>query len=454
VKHPDASFVIKYFDLIDEFIKVRCCSEDLLAELHSTSVTNKASYRDRVVRSCVPTFENEILSAVGRMDEDYDLEIIEELLYQICIDVNPSLEIHQVSIPSPGGASAEKAQANDPFEARPGSDAARQQLFRRVNSLERSLKAQIIGQDEAINSLTRAVKKAAVGLKRPSSPIGTFLLVGRTGTGKTELAKALARNLFDDPNAMIRIDCSEYALPHEYAKLIGAPPGYIGHNEGGMLTEAVKKRPNCVVLFDEVEKAHYKVHNLLLQLLDEGIITDSKGQTVAFHQALILMTSNLGIEKIDSIRTRMGFSAASKRQSLQDVDLRSVTQDALRDFFRPEFINRIDEIVMFNPLDVKVCERIAGNMLREVSDLLKKRGITTTFSPGVRVQLAKLGFSEEFGARELKRLLKRRIEDPITELILDKDLGAGSTITVRVKNGEFAFSASTAETKTASLQPA
>ncbi len=454
MKHPDASFVIKYFDLIDEFIKVRCCSEDLLAELHSTSVTNKASYRDRVVRSCVPTFENEILSAVGRMDEDYDLEIIEELLYQICIDVNPSLEIHQVSIPSPGGASAEKAQANDPFEARPGSDAARQQLFRRVNSLERSLKAQIIGQDEAINSLTRAVKKAAVGLKRPSSPIGTFLLVGRTGTGKTELAKALARNLFDDPNAMIRIDCSEYALPHEYAKLIGAPPGYSGHNEGGMLTEAVKKRPNCVVLFDEVEKAHYKVHNLLLQLLDEGIITDSKGQTVAFHQALILMTSNLGIEKIDSIRTRMGFSAASKRQSLQDVDLRSVTQDALRDFFRPEFINRIDEIVMFNPLDVKVCERIAGNMLREVSDLLKKRGITTTFSPGVRVQLAKLGFSEEFGARELKRLLKRRIEDPITELILDKDLGAGSTITVRVKNGEFAFSASTAETKTASLQPA
>ena len=454
MKHPDASFVIKYFDLIDEFIKVRCCSEDLLAELHTTSVTNKASYRDRVVRSCVPTFENEILSAVGRMDEDYDLEIVEELLYQICIDVNPSLEIHQVSIPSPGGASAEKAQTTDPFEARPGSDAARQQLFRRVNSLERSLKAQIIGQDEAISSLTRAVKKAAVGLKRPSSPIGTFLLVGRTGTGKTELAKALARNLFDDPNAMIRVDCSEYALPHEYAKLIGAPPGYIGHNEGGMLTEAVKKRPNCVVLFDEVEKAHYKVHNLLLQLLDEGIITDSKGQTVAFHQALILMTSNLGIEKIDSIRTRMGFSAASKRQSLHDVDLRSVTQDALRDFFRPEFINRIDEIVMFNPLDVKVCERIAGNMLREVSDLLKKRGITTTFSPGVRVQLAKLGFSEEFGARELKRLLKRRIEDPITELILDKDLGAGSTITVRVKNGEFAFSANTDSTKTASLQPA
>ena len=451
MKHPDASFVIKYFDLIDEFIKVRCCSEELLAELHSASVTNKASYRDRVVRACVPTFENEILAAVGRMDEDYDLEIVEELLYQICIDVNPSLEIHQVSIPSPGNP-AEKAQTLDPFEARPGSDAARQQLYRRVNSLERMLRTQILGQEQAISSLARAVKKAAVGLKRPSSPIGTFLLVGRTGTGKTELAKALARNLFEDPNAMIRIDCSEYALPHEYAKLIGAPPGYIGHNEGGMLTEAVKKRPNCVVLFDEVEKAHYKVHNLLLQLLDEGIITDSKGQTVAFHQALILMTSNLGIEKIDAIRTRMGFSAASKRQSLSDVDLGTVTNEALRDFFRPEFINRIDEVVMFNPLDVKVCERIAGNMLREVADLLKKRGIGATFSPGVRVQLAKLGFSEEYGARELRRLMKRRIEDPITELILDNDLGTGACINVRLRSGEFAFSSTTG--RAANLQPA
>ncbi len=452
MKQPDASFVIKYFDLIDEFIKVRCCSDDLLQELHANTVTNKASYRDRVVKSCVPTFESDILSAVSRMDEDYDLEIVEELLYQICIDVNPSLEIHQVSIPTTQAA-ADKATAIDPFEGRPGSDAARQQLYRRVNNLERMLKSQIIGQEQAIMSLTRAVKKAAVGLKRPSSPIGTFLLVGRTGTGKTELAKALARNLFDDPNAMVRVDCSEYALPHEYAKLIGSPPGYIGHNEGGMLTEAVKKRPNCIVLFDEVEKAHHKVHNLLLQLLDEGIITDSKGQTVSFHQALILMTSNLGIEKIDSIRTRMGFSAAHKRQSLQDIDLSSVTNEALRDFFRPEFINRIDEVVMFNPLDVKVCERIAGNMLREVSDLLQKRNITVTFSPGVRVQLAKLGFSEEFGARELRRLLKRRIEDPITELILDNDLGAGATIQVRLKHGEFAFSTGTTPQKT-SLQPA
>jgi ATP-dependent Clp protease ATP-binding subunit ClpC len=371
------------------------------------------------------------------MDEGYDPEIVEELLYQICIDVNPSLEIHQVSIPTNEDNAA--IVTEDPFLPQPDNDAARQSLFRRVSSLERSLRTQIIGQDSAISSLVRAVKKSAVGLKRPSHPVGTFLLVGRTGTGKTELAKSMARSLFNDPGAMIRVDCSEYALPHEYAKLIGSPPGYIGHNEGGFLTEGIKKKPTSVVLFDEVEKAHYKVHNLLLQLLDEGIITDSKGQTVQFNQALILMTSNLGIDKIDAVRTRMGFSAAHQRQSLDDIDLKQVTNEALSEFFRPEFVNRIDEIIMFNPLDQKVCQRIAGNMLREVTDLLKRRGIAISFSPQVRVRLAKDGFSEEFGARELRRLIKRNIEDPITEMILDNDLGSGSKVTVRIKGGQYVF---------------
>ncbi|MCA8950524.1 MAG: ATP-dependent Clp protease ATP-binding subunit, partial [Planctomycetes bacterium] len=235
MKQPGSAFVIKYFDLIDEFIKVRCCSEDLLQDLRAAHLTNKSTYRSRIVETCVPTFEADILGVVQRMDEGYDLEIVEELLYQICIDVNPSLEIHQVSIPSESSRGSE--EQDDPFVPAPGNDAARQALFRRVNSLERSLRQQIIGQDDAIGTLVRAVKKAAVGLKRPSNPVGTFLLVGRTGTGKTELAKSVARNLFDDPSAMIRVDCSEYALPHEYAKLIGSPPGYIGHNEGGFLTE-------------------------------------------------------------------------------------------------------------------------------------------------------------------------------------------------------------------------
>ncbi len=432
MKHSDSSFVIKYFDLIDEFIKVRSCSEEVLNELLQQSITDKASYRRRIVDVCVPEHQVDIIPAISRMEDDYDLDIVEELLYQICIDVNPSLEIHQVSLPA-------QVASNDPIEAgiipRPEGSQERQQLFKKVMGLERALKNKIVGQEEAIKTLVSAVKKAAVGLKRPNVPVGTFLLIGRTGTGKTELAKVMARALYDDPSRLVRIDCSEYALPHEYAKLIGSPPGYIGHSEGGFLTETVRKKNSCVVLFDEIEKAHNKVHNLLLQLLDEGILTDSKGNVVSFSKTLVIMTSNLGIEKLDALRSRMGF-ANGYEMAINEENIEEATLEGMRECFRPEFINRIDEVVVFNPLDVMQCVRIAHRMLKEVSSLLSKQAIHVKFSAGVKNALARDGFSEEYGARELRRLIKRRIEDPITDLILERSLGAGCHIHVRMRRGE------------------
>ncbi len=431
----DWSVVLKYFDLVDEFLRVRVVPEDATAEVFKgLKVLNRANYRRAVIDACVVDYQGSVLPLLGRCEEECDISTAEDLLYQICIDVNPNLEIHQVALPGMEGGVLDDLSG----ELVRNQEEKKKALLR-VANLEEAVKKRILGQDEAVECLTMAVKKAAVGLKEPHKPVGTFFLIGRTGTGKTEVAKVLAQALYGDPGKLVRVDCSEYALPHEYAKLIGSPPGYIGHGEGGYLTEAVRKKKSCVVLFDEIEKAHFKVHNLLLQILDEGILTDSKGVRVPFNRTLIILTSNLGVEQIDQIRSRMGFDLA-KRQSLFDMDLKTVTLEALKDSFRPEFINRIDEVVVFNPLDLKICQDIAGIMLRDIAQLLARNGIKVRFSPGVKKLVAKKAYSEEYGAREIRRVIKKEIEDPLAVLLLKEGkLARGAFVDIRTREGKFLF---------------
>lgn len=427
MNHDEHSLVLKYFDLLDEFVRVRVLQDLEFSEVLDGRLRNKSEYRQAVIANCLPDHAALIAEKLRLLEDEYDPLTIEDLLYQVCIDVNPGFEIHQVCIPCRPDRQGEVDEDEGHRRGHPA-------VPWKIQTLEKTLGRRIIGQDEAILRLSKAMQKNAIGLKRPNQPIGTFFLVGRTGTGKTEIAKVLTRALHNDLGRLVRIDCSEYALPHEYAKLIGSPPGYIGHSEGGYLTEAVKSKPECVVLFDEIEKAHEKVHNLLLQILDEGLLTDSKGETVSFRQTIILLTSNLGVESIDRVRGRMGFDLA-RRQSLAAINHEQLTREALKESFRPEFLNRIDETIIFQPLDVEVCTRIAGNMLRDISELMEKRGYYLRFSNGLRRYLAEAGFSEEYGARELQRLIKHEVEDLIAERILEERLMPGASLFVRMRRG-------------------
>ncbi|WP_421617305.1 ATP-dependent Clp protease ATP-binding subunit [Brevibacillus sp. TJ4] len=303
----------------------------------------------------------------------------------------------------------------------------------RLLKMEEILHDRVIGQDEAVKSISRAVRRARAGLKDPKRPIGSFIFLGPTGVGKTELARAVAETLFGDEDAMIRVDMSEYMEKHSTARLVGAPPGYVGYDEGGQLTEKVRRKPYSVILLDEIEKAHPDVFNILLQVLDDGRLTDSKGRTVDFRNTVVIMTSNVGASLIKK-NTTLGFTTGDTERKYQDM--KDKVMDELKKSFRPEFLNRIDEVIVFHSLEQEHIEQIVSLMTEELRKRLREQHIDFQLSDEAKKILAKEGFDPAYGARPLRRAIQRQIEDRLSEELLKGTISKGDTVSIDAEDGQ------------------
>ena len=301
--------------------------------------------------------------------------------------------------------------------------------------LENRLHTRVIGQEEAVSAVSRAVRRARAGFKDKNRPVGSFLFLGPTGVGKTELAKALAAELFGDERAMLRFDMSEYMEKHTTARLIGAPPGYVGYDEGGQLTDAVRRKPYCVVLLDEIEKAHPDAFNLLLQIMEDGRLTDGQGRTVDFRNAVIIMTSNAGAQRLQTSKP-LGFAANAKEEA---ANRKEQVLEEIKHVFRPEFLNRVDELLVFNPLARKELEQIADNMLHELNERMAGNGLSIELAPSARELLLKEGSDSKYGARPLRRALRKLVEDPVSDLFLAGDFSSGDKIIAEADGKKFRF---------------
>ena len=310
----------------------------------------------------------------------------------------------------------------------------------RLLKLEEKLHQRVVGQDEAVNAVAKAIRRSRVGLKDPKRPIGSFLFLGPTGVGKTELCKTLAEAMFGDENAMVRIDMSEYMEKHTVSRLVGSPPGYVGHEEGGQLTEKVRRKPYSVVLFDEIEKAHEDVWNILLQILEDGIVTDSQGRKVDFKNTIIVMTSNVGAKNITADAARLGFDGGEKdgkeSEELRFDRIRDAVMADLKRTFRTEFLNRIDEIIVFRQLTEDNIRQIARRMLDITGARMAQQGITLEADDDAVAELARDGFDPQYGARPLRRAIQSMVEDAVAEQMLEGNLKSGDTAHVRLRDGK------------------
>ncbi len=411
--HLEPNVVLKYFEPIDAFVKVRRFTPDEAARLlQSAKVSDRRSYVGLVLSACVLKLDDALLGH-------------EEALYRMCVEVNPSLDIQRVTLAA--------GEESSPIHLLDRPSAPRD--YRRLAGMEEALRGRVVGQDRAIASVSRAIRKAMTGLRDCARPIATFFFVGQTGVGKTELAKALTIYLFEDPARILRVDGSEYALPHEYAKLIGAPPGYIGHDRRGLLSEIAHRPGPVTLLFDEIEKTDPKVHNLMLQVMDEGFLTDNQGARVSFSEVILIFTSNVGTEEAEALRHRIGFAPPGARRD----ELAEEFSRALRAGFRPEFVNRLTEIVFFDPIGLPECARIAEIFLEEVRRHAAGVPLSLRFGRGVPRWLAERSYRPEHGAREVRRTVEREVEGRISDMLVEGDLSEGDSVTVRVSRDRLVF---------------
>jgi ATP-dependent Clp protease ATP-binding subunit ClpB len=309
----------------------------------------------------------------------------------------------------------------------------------KLTRMEEELEKRVVGQNEAVSKIADTIRRSRAGIADPNRPIGSFIFLGPTGVGKTELTRALAEFLFNDDKALIRVDMSEFMEKHSVSKLIGAPPGYVGFDESGGLTEMVRHRPYSVILFDEIEKAHPEVFNILLQVLDNGRLTDSKGRTVNFRNTVIIMTSNIGAQHIERME-KLGFAKDSDNRDRDNyADAKNKINSALKDFFRPEFLNRVDDIMIFDILSRESIKKIVEIQVSEIVKRLSEKQIDLVIAPAVYEYLAKEGYNPQYGARPLRRLIQNKILTPVANLLISQEVAKGGRVTVDLRGDKFTF---------------
>ena len=427
----------KAIDLIDEAasrVRLRTFTEP--PELHELEQKKK-------------DIEAEKLSAVNSQDFELAAKLRDEEK-----EISDSLEKKKEDWKSKAGRSKDEVTENEIAEivslwtGVPTAQLTQQESDRLLH-MEETLHNRIIGQDEAVKAVSRAIRRSRTGLKDPKKPIGSFIFLGPTGVGKTELCKALAQTLFGDENAMIRLDMSEYMEKHTVSRLVGSPPGYVGYEEGGQLTEKIRRKPYSVVLFDEIEKAHPDVFNMLLQILDDGILTDSQGRRVDFKNSVIIMTSNVGAKLITQKSADFGFTGKenSAEAEMEKEKIREAVMGELKKTFRPEFLNRVDDIIVFDRLQKDDIKKIAVNLLASLKKRVEELGIGIEFTDRAISDIADAGFDEVYGARPLKRAIQNKIENLLSEEMLENKVVKGKSYICDSEDGKFSFKEKTEEPK-------